>query len=107
MGNNMILTAIAVATNDTYCLSDQCNFKENNTYVEGPLLNSTNDSVHRYDYHVLKFFVEMLLNNYAIDKFTRIKPMKMMKKMTRRRWNARRELDAWGREQKDLFKPEY
>ena len=54
MGNNMIPTAIAVGENYTYFLSNHYNFTENERFEEETLLNSTNDNVDPYDYHVPK-----------------------------------------------------
>ena len=53
MGINMIRTAIAVREEYTYFFSDDYKFFENKI-EDGTSLNSTNDSVDPYAYHVLE-----------------------------------------------------
>ena len=54
MGKNMIPTAIAIGGKFTYFRSDHYKFFENNNIEEGILLNSTNDSLDPFDYHLAK-----------------------------------------------------
>ena len=52
MGNNMIPYTIAVGERYTYFISSHCKFIENDKIQEGTLLNSSNDSLDPYDYHL-------------------------------------------------------
>ena len=54
MGNNMISKAIAVGEKYKYFISDHYEFLENFKIEEGTLLNSTNDSLEPFDYHLAK-----------------------------------------------------
>ena len=54
MGNNMTPSAIVMEKKTPIFLSDHSIIKENGIFEEVTFLNSTNDSVDPYDYHVLK-----------------------------------------------------
>ena len=52
MGNNMIPHAIMIGEKHTYFLYHHYNFIENDTILEGTLLNASRSSLDPYDYHI-------------------------------------------------------
>ena len=77
MGNNMISIALVIGEENTCFTSNRYNFIENNQIEEGTLLNSTNDSVDPFDYHLVKCD-KLLSGQWSETKFALFTRMKRM-----------------------------
>ena len=55
MGNNMIPYTFAIGEKNTYFISTHYKFIENNKIDEGTLLNTTNNNLDPFDYHLEKY----------------------------------------------------
>ena len=108
MGNNMILTAIAIAQKNTYFMSDHYKFIENDKIEEGTLLNFTNDSVDPQDYHIAKCGegASKTMECNQIHSFQPIEESEEEDEVVDT-WRAQREFDDCVEEQRNLDKSSY
>ena len=106
MGNNMILTAIAIGEKYTYFISDHFNVIENERIEEGTLSNSTNDSLDPFDYHIAKCG-EGAFKTMECNQIHNFYPNEDAEQNDDEEdiWRAQRQIEVWVEEQRNLDEP--
>ena len=97
MGNNMIPTTRAVGEKYTHFLSDHYKLENWKQKIqEGTLLNSTNDNLHPYDYHLAKCG-EGASKTMECNQIHSFHPNKETEEHDGEEviWRAQREVDDW------------